>query len=82
MHSKLIMRADEFAECLQWNVCRGNVASVTAVVEHGAAVQVYLRSLDVPLHDPHRKLHLQSIPAIYQCVPCLGLRSLRPPALA
>jgi hypothetical protein len=69
LHSMLIMRADEFVESLQWNLCRGNVASITAVVEHGAAVEVYLRQLDVPLHDPHRKLHLQSIPGIYQCAP-------------
>jgi hypothetical protein len=69
LHSKLILRADEFVETLQWNLCRDNVATITAVVEHGAAVEVYLRFLDVPIHDPHRKLHLQSIPGIYQCVP-------------
>ena len=68
MHSKLIMRADEYAETLQWNLCRGTVASVTAVVEHGVPIATYLRSLDVPIHDPHHKLHLEAISGVYQCV--------------
>jgi hypothetical protein len=69
LHSKLIMRADEFAETLQWNVCNGNVASITAVVEYGAPIEVYLRWLDVPIHDPHQKLRFESIPGVYQFAP-------------
>jgi hypothetical protein len=68
MHSKLIMRADEYAECLQWNICRGTVTSVTAVIEHSVSVATYLRSLDAPIHDPMHKLHLESISGLYQCV--------------
>ena len=61
------MRADEYAESLQWNLCRSTVASVTAVVEHGVPVVTYLRSLDGPIHDPQNKLHLEAISGIYQC---------------
>ncbi len=68
MHSKLIMRADEYAETLQWNICRGTVGSVTAVIEHSVSVSVFLRALDAPIHDPFGKLNLEVIPGIYQCV--------------
>ena len=68
MHSKLIMRADEYAETLQWNLCRDTVASVTAVIEHGVPVATYLRSLHVLIHDPRHKLQLETISGIYQCV--------------
>jgi hypothetical protein len=68
IHSKLIMRADEYADTLQWNLCRGTVASVTAVVEHGVPIATYLRSLDAPIHEPHHKLHLKAISGVYQCV--------------
>ena len=67
MHSKLIMRADEYAETLQWNLGRGTVASVTAVVEHGVSVATFLRSLHVPIHDPQHKLRLEAISGVYQC---------------
>ena len=68
LHSKLILRADEYAETLQWNLCRGTVASVTAVVEHGVPIARYLWSLDAPIHDPHSKLQLEKISGIYQLV--------------
>ena len=66
MHSKLIMRSDEYAETLQWNLCRGTVASVTAVVENGVSAAAYLRSLDAPIHDPLLKLNLDAIAGTYQ----------------
>jgi hypothetical protein len=68
LHSKLILRADEFAETLQWNICRGTVASVTAVVEHNISAAAFMRSLSVPIHDPENKLHLHTVPGIYQYV--------------
>jgi hypothetical protein len=66
MHSRLILRADEYAETLQWNICRGTVASVTAVVEHDVPIAKYIWSLGAPVHDPQLKLHLEVIPGIYQ----------------
>jgi hypothetical protein len=66
MHSKLIMRSDEYAETLQWNLCRGTVASITAVVENGVPAAAYLRSLDAPIHDPLMKLNLEAIAGTYQ----------------
>ena len=68
LHSKLILRADEYAETLQWNLCRGTVASITAVVEHGVPVAKYLWFLDAPIHDPYSKLQLEPISGIYQLV--------------
>jgi len=64
----LILRADEYAETLQWNICRGTVASVVAVVEHGVPPAVYLSSLNEPIHDPLNKLNLEPITGIYQYV--------------
>ena len=61
------MRADEYAESLQWNICRGTVASVLALVEHAVPLEKYLWSLDAPIHDPELKLNLETIPGIYQC---------------
>ena len=74
LHSKLIMRADEYAATLQWNICRGTVASVTAVIEHGVPVTKYLRSMDATIHDPEFKLHLEPIPGIYQCAAACAWR--------
>jgi hypothetical protein len=68
LHSNLILRADEYAETLQWNICRGTVASVVAVVEHGVPPAVYLSSLNEPIHDPLNKLNLEPITGIYQYV--------------
>lgn len=67
IHSDLIMRIDEYAETLQWNLCRSTVASLTAVIEHDVSVATYLQSFELPLHDPHNKLHLEPIPETYQC---------------
>jgi hypothetical protein len=67
MHNNLVLRADEFVETLQWNLCRATVASVTAVLEHDVSVATFFRSLSVPIHDPEKKLHLQPIHGIYQC---------------
>ena len=61
------MRADEYAESLQWNICRGTVASVLAVVESAVPLEKYFWSLDAPIHDPELKLNLETIPGIYQC---------------
>jgi hypothetical protein len=66
MHSKLIMRSDEYAETLQWNLCRGTVVSITAVVENGVPAAAYLRSLHAPIHDPLMKLNLEAIAGTYQ----------------
>ncbi len=57
MHIKLIVRSDEYAETL----CRGTVASITAVVGNGVPTAAYLRSLDAPIHDPLMKLNLEAI---------------------
>jgi hypothetical protein len=70
LHSKLILRADEYAETLQWNLCRGTVESLTAVVEHGAPAAKYLWSLAAPIHDPRLKLQLETISGIYQFGTC------------
>jgi hypothetical protein len=59
LHSNVILRADEYAETLQWNICRGTVASVVAVVEDGVSPAVYLSSLNAPIHDPLNKLNLE-----------------------
>lgn len=66
-HSDVIMRMDEYAEILQWNLCHNSVASLTAVIEHDVSAATYLQSFDLPLHDPHNKLHLEPIPGTYQC---------------
>jgi hypothetical protein len=67
IHSELIMRIDEYAESVQWNLCRRTVASLTAVIERDVSVATYLQSFDLPLHDPHNKLRLEQIPGIFQC---------------
>ncbi len=73
LHSKLIMRADEYAATLQWNLCRRTVASVTSFVEHGVHISKYLRAMDVAIHDPEFKLHLESIPGGYRLQPACTL---------
>ena len=60
------MRIDEYAETVQWNLCRSTVASLTAVIERDVSVATYLQSFDLPLHDPHNKLHLETISGTYQ----------------
>ena len=66
LHSKLIMRSDEYAETLQWNLCSRTVASVTAVVEHGIPVAKFLHSSDVLVHDVLKKLRIEAISGIFQ----------------
>ena len=60
------MRIDEYAETVQWNLCRSTVASLTAVIERDVSVATYLQAFDLPLHDPHNKLHLEPISGTYQ----------------